>query len=427
MRLAFTLLALLSTCGTAAAQSADAARAFLTDAVERYRNMQTYQDEFDARLITEVIDENGDDIGINVGGRGKLLLRNPDQVALITQKVTLYYADGRVTWVKPELAQYLQATTDTPPQLSPFMLRFSGPLSQHPVAIVTMARDKSLAELFGVEVLGTERAERDGVPGRWITLRGTLGVLPKPTPVQIRLWFDDADRLLREMRIDLKPHYTPGVRLPGAGGPGTTTKRAEVVLRLEEIQVNEPLDDDAVVFDPPTGFRKMEMFDARLARDEQQALVGRRAPDFAGQNLAGKTVRLADYKDRVIVLDFWAIWCAPCVEMLPTVQAVAKHFADEPVTVLGVNRDGRKAHKRVARFLKGKQIDLPQLLDIRDEAIKAFHVKGIPCTVIVDRAGMIRDIHVGPETKEDLVRKIEAALRPAPTTQPAAGTVSNPK
>jgi alkyl hydroperoxide reductase subunit AhpC len=112
--------------------------------------------------------------------------------------------------------------------------------------------------------------------------------------------------------------------------------------------------------------------------------------------------------------------------MLPAVQAVARHFADEHVTVLGVNRDGRKAHKRVAKFLKAKQIDLPQLLDIRDEAIKAFEVRGIPCTVIIDRAGIIRDIHVGPETEADLIRKIDAVLRPASTTEPAAEIAPKP-
>src|SRR5688572_28929850 len=96
-----------------------------------------------------------------------------------------------------------------------------------------------------------------------------------------------------------------------------------------------------------SGDEKVDEFQFGGDDSRQQELVGKPAPDFTGVDLEGKPVSLADYRGRVVMLDFWATWCGPCVQAIPHIQKVANKFADKPVTVLGINRDQPGSESRV--------------------------------------------------------------------------------
>jgi peroxiredoxin len=121
--------------------------------------------------------------------------------------------------------------------------------------------------------------------------------------------------------------------------------------------------------------------------------IGTAAPDFIVQD-ADRKVTLNEFHGRVVVLNFWATWCAPCVEEMPSLVQLQQRFKDRGVTVLGVSVDvdGDAYHK----FLKDYKIDF---LTVRDPDQKTSNLFGSfkwPETYIIDRNGILRRKFIGP-------------------------------
>ena len=126
-------------------------------------------------------------------------------------------------------------------------------------------------------------------------------------------------------------------------------------------------------------------FQARL-RDEP-------APDFTLADLQGKTVSLASLKGRVVVLDFWASWCEPCLNSFPGMKRMVEDFRNDPkIRFLFINSWERVAdrQKNATDFLAAKKYPFEVLLDSQDKVIAAFQVEAIPTQFLIDGRGRIR-------------------------------------
>ncbi len=139
-----------------------------------------------------------------------------------------------------------------------------------------------------------------------------------------------------------------------------------------------------------------------VARGPAGGLEGKPAPAFDLQTINGQQVKLEDLKGQVVVLDFWATWCGPCVQALPLLHNVGRWAKDEqlPVKIYTVNvweraETLKERSKIAADFWKQKGFTLPIAMDYTDKTAEAYGVTGIPTTVIIRADGVIHEIHVG--------------------------------
>jgi cytochrome c biogenesis protein CcmG, thiol:disulfide interchange protein DsbE len=139
--------------------------------------------------------------------------------------------------------------------------------------------------------------------------------------------------------------------------------------------------------------------------------------DFTLNNLEGRAVKLSDYRGKVVVLDFWAMWCAGCKEAFPKLNAIKAEFEPKGAVVLGVNLENAKPEK-IAEFVEKARMAYTILLDPKGEPTKLFGIKGVPTLVLVDAQGAVAKVFRGmnKQTEKDIkaeLEKMTAALPPA--------------
>jgi peroxiredoxin/YHS domain-containing protein len=142
-------------------------------------------------------------------------------------------------------------------------------------------------------------------------------------------------------------------------------------------------------------------------------VLPRPAPKFTVEDLKGKDVTLEKYKDKVILLDFWATWCKPCVEAIPDLQKLHDELGkDKRFTVVGISVDmGKDATKTVKKFIKKQKISYPILRDAKKgEASLALKVNAIPAMFLIDADGQIIAQWVGKINHEEVKTKVAELL-----------------
>lgn len=141
---------------------------------------------------------------------------------------------------------------------------------------------------------------------------------------------------------------------------------------------------------------------AGCSRGPKPPLVGASAPEFTVTD-ADRTVALKDLRGKVVVLNFWATWCAPCVEEMPSLVQMQKQLKDRGVTVLGVSVDDdpRQYHT----FLEKNHVDFLTVRDPRQKSNELYGTFKFPETYIIDREGVLRRKFIGAVdwTKPDIV------------------------
>lgn len=166
-------------------------------------------------------------------------------------------------------------------------------------------------------------------------------------------------------------------------------------------------------------------FEKRQARLD---MIGKPAPEIEGKDVDGKGVRLTDLKGKVVLVDFWATWCPPCVASFPTLRQLAREYKDRGFVILGVNLDdlarsesgqpgagAEPATGDIRSFLVSQRAGWTNLVGPGgDAAAKAFGVEEIPASFLIDREGKI--IHV--ELRDQALARTLAQLLGAPTAKP---------
>ena len=120
---------------------------------------------------------------------------------------------------------------------------------------------------------------------------------------------------------------------------------------------------------------------------------GGATPPLALRDVAGREHKLADYKGKVVVLNFWATWCDPCREEMPSMQRLQDKLAGKPFVILAV--DYGEGPPRVKDFLKTVPVRFTVLLDRDTSAATAWKVKVLPTTLVIDPEQKVRFVAVG--------------------------------
>lgn len=152
------------------------------------------------------------------------------------------------------------------------------------------------------------------------------------------------------------------------------------------------------------------------------AAVNRPAPAFALPDLAGQTVRLEDYRGKIVMVNFWYTRCEPCREETPALEAAYKQLADDGLVILGVNvrrneQPGPEGEADVQQFVDRYGVTYPIAYDTDNAVGRAFQVYVLPTSFFVDGQGTIRYASFSPMTSEEVERVFVELRREATATR----------
>jgi thiol-disulfide isomerase/thioredoxin len=137
--------------------------------------------------------------------------------------------------------------------------------------------------------------------------------------------------------------------------------------------------------------------------------IGATAPECPA--MSAKNLNAAAFKGKVLLIDFWASWCAPCRQAMPFLNALHKAYLKDGFKVIGINVDENT--EEAMALLKTVSVDYPSAYDPKGECPRAFSVKAMPSSYLVDKQGKIRLIHLGfrSEDKATLSKEISELLK----------------
>jgi peroxiredoxin len=142
------------------------------------------------------------------------------------------------------------------------------------------------------------------------------------------------------------------------------------------------------------------------------AQEGQAAPDFTLQDLEGQTYTLSELKGKVVLLDFWASWCQPCLHAIPALNRLSSKFQEEDFLLLGINVDRSKSTNALKRFVEEYEISYPVLADKRGKVAGRYRAFVLPLSYLIDKKGKIAERMVGYNLslEEELEGRIDSLL-----------------
>ncbi|MDC0935132.1 TlpA disulfide reductase family protein [Pirellulales bacterium] len=217
------------------------------------------------------------------------------------------------------------------------------------------------------------------------------------------------------VRITFRPDRTAENVLHGASDVLGSCRT--VLTEIDQLLIGQRIHEVAA----QSAFQQWRLSDApqpRFMTEEpgeagppsENELAGQPAPEFELDLLDGTRFRLKESRGKIVVLDFWATWCGPCMQAMPRIAEVVDEFADQDVQWIAVNLQESKA--RIESSLDRLDLDVTVALDEDGIVAHRYQVTGIPQTVVIDREGNVAKLFIGggPRFEKQLREAIEALV-----------------
>lgn len=275
--------------------------------------------------------------------------------------------------------------------------------------------ERFLSEVRTVKVEGREEVggiAHDRVKVKGEGLAATLLVRAEGEPWVVRVESD-----LSHMFAEL-----------GEAGREAMERMPKITITFRDWNAAPKFDSETFAFTPPEGAERVpslvEAVAGAMDREpaEQKLVLGAEAPAARLEMLEGGVFDLASHRGKeIVVVDFWATWCPPCVRGLPVVSRVTGEFKDKGVVFYAVNLE--EDAETVRAFLKRRDLKIAVPMDEEGKMGEAFGVEGIPLTVIIDRDGTIQALHSGfhdevEQLLRDELNELVAGRKLAPANPP---------
>jgi peroxiredoxin len=223
------------------------------------------------------------------------------------------------------------------------------------------------------------------------------------------IWIEVGKRpVVHKATLDMSKQFA-------GAGPEMKDAKFEWSIAFTDWNTAPKFADADFAFTPPADAQQVEnLFEGLTGGQEEpapHALLGQPAPVFQTVDLNDQPIDIKPALGKnVILLDFWATWCGPCVEAMPKVQEVAQKFADKGVVFYTVN-SGEDA-LTVREFLNAAKLDVPVAMDVDNSVSTLYHVQFLPQTVLVGKDGKVHVVHEGfsDDLSKQLTADIEALL-----------------
>jgi len=232
-----------------------------------------------------------------------------------------------------------------------------------------------------------------------------------------KLWIEAGDKpLVRQFVPDLAKAFAKIAKASQQKSPYENMKISNIVT-FKDWKINSKFGPETFAFKAPEGVEKvdslMEILSGGRAAAEPgpHPLVGQPAPDVKLELLDGGELNLAAFKGKkVVILDFWATWCGPCVQAMPVIDKVAEKFKDQGVVLFAVNL--QEEPDDIKKFLEEAKLKVDVALDKDGAVASAYKAEAIPQTVLIGKDGSVQVVLVGvsPTLEESLAKDLEAIL-----------------
>jgi peroxiredoxin len=207
------------------------------------------------------------------------------------------------------------------------------------------------------------------------------------------IWIDAGEKpLVRKIVPDLTKQFAKAEGIMQGA-------KMEYVVNFKDWNVEPKFTEADFAFTPPEGAEKVDslfegLADAAAEEEGPHPLLGQPAPAFKTVGLDDKQIDLAAHVGKdIVMLDFWATWCGPCVEAMPQVDGVAEKFADRGLVFYAVNV--QEDAETIKEFLKTSELEVPVAMDADGKITQSYGVSGIPQTVLIGKDGKVQVVHVG--------------------------------
>lgn len=229
------------------------------------------------------------------------------------------------------------------------------------------------------------------------------------------LWIDQASLAIVKRSL----HQDSYTMLPPSG--------AHIPLQIEEktvytvVRLGQPEPSESFVFTPPADAELVESFPDPMMRklpgDHAAEFVGKKAPEIQLKVADGKVTPLSTFRGKPVFIEFWATWCAPCMELMPELKRL---YSETSKSVVWLSIDSDEDPNAAKAYLSQQHISWSNFHDADGSLGKAFQRNGIPLGVLIDREGKVAFYSTGYDIAE--LRAAFAKLSPeVSATTPAAG------